>query len=165
MKSNSKTLIDNAFSNAVSPNIVSGNLISSSSDHLPQFLIASSIFLKPSSLKSNIFEENSILDYLSIDWDQTLGIDKSSFDMSFKNFLDRCNSLLASHAPYEKLSKYKLKFRERSWITSGIQKSISIKNHCLSKFIKLKERHIRTEAQNIYRKHRNLISALLKRST
>ena len=35
VRGNSKTLIDNIFSNAISPNIISGNLMSSISDHLP----------------------------------------------------------------------------------------------------------------------------------
>ena len=84
--SNSKTLIDNVFSNAIFPNIISGNLTSSICGHLPQFLIAPNIFLNPQGLKYNIYEtdwstfdqENFILDVFSTDWDQTLkGIDKS----------------------------------------------------------------------------------------
>ena len=63
-----------------------------------------------------------ILDYLSIDWGQTLGIDKSDIDKSFKSFLDRFNLLLDLHALNKKLSKHKLKFRDKAWITSGIQK-------------------------------------------
>ena len=121
VRSNSKTLIDNIFSNAMSPNCISGNITSSISDHLTQFLIVSNIFLNPPSSKSNIYErdwskfdrENFILDYFLIDWDQTLGIDKSDIDKSFKYFLDRFNSLLDLHAPYKKISKYKLKFRDK----------------------------------------------------
>ena len=37
---NSKTLIDNIFSNTAVPNIISGNLTDSILDHLPQFLVA-----------------------------------------------------------------------------------------------------------------------------
>ena len=33
--------------------------------------------------------------------------------------------------------KSKLKFKDKSWITSGLQKSVSIKNHYLSKFIRV----------------------------
>ena len=159
VRSNSKTLIGNAFSNVVFLNIGYCNLIFSSSDYLPQFLIVSSIFPNPSSLKFNIVEgdwskfdqESSILDHLSTDWDKTLGIDKSSIDKSNKTFLERFNSLLDLRAPYTKLSKFKLKFRDKSYITSGIQISIPIKNHYFSKFIKLEEPCIRTEAQNKYR--------------
>ena len=72
----SKTLIDNIFSNIHTPSSVSGNLTSSISDHLPQFLIVPDIFLNLSPPKSNIYErdwnnfdqENFILDYLAVDW-------------------------------------------------------------------------------------------------
>ena len=55
------------------------------------------------------------------------GKDKSDIDKSFKNVQDRFNSLLDLHACYKKLSKYKLKFSHMPWITSGFQKSVSIK--------------------------------------
>ena len=42
--SNSKTIIDNIFSNIISTDIISGNLKATISDHLPQFLIAPEIF-------------------------------------------------------------------------------------------------------------------------
>ena len=35
--------------------------------------------------------------------------------------------------------KNKLKFKDKPWITPGFQKSISVKNQFLSKFIKLKD--------------------------
>ena len=48
----SNTLIDNIFSNAIDPDIVSGNLTTTISDNLPQF----SIIFNVSSNKSNIYE-------------------------------------------------------------------------------------------------------------
>ena len=68
----SKTLIDNIFSNILSSEIISGNLTTTTSDHLPQFLFASNILSNHSYKRSNIFErdwskfnkENFILDYL-----------------------------------------------------------------------------------------------------
>ena len=54
--SNSKTLID-IFSNMVVPNIISGNLIASISDHPPQFLAARNIFFNASYPISNIMKE------------------------------------------------------------------------------------------------------------
>ena len=53
-RSNSKTLIGNIFSNAIFPNIISGNITLPISDHPPQFLISPNIFLSPSSLETNI---------------------------------------------------------------------------------------------------------------
>ena len=74
--SNSKTIIDNIFSNIVSTDIISGKLTATISDHLPQFLIAPEIFRNSASNKSNYFKhdwgnfnkENFILGYFSVDW-------------------------------------------------------------------------------------------------
>ena len=71
--SHSKTLIDNIFTNVIFPDSIFP-------DHLPQFLIVPNIFSNPPSNKSNIYErdwsnfdqENFILDYFSIDWNETL---------------------------------------------------------------------------------------------
>ena len=52
---NSKILIDNIYSNVITPNNISGNLTAIISDHLLQFLIAPDIFSDPSSTKLNIF--------------------------------------------------------------------------------------------------------------
>ena len=73
--SHSNTLIDNIFSNVIDPDIRSGNLTATISDHLPQFAIIPNVFRNISGNKSNIYErnwskfdrENFILDYCSID--------------------------------------------------------------------------------------------------
>ena len=38
------------------------------------------------------------------------------------------NSLLNKYSPFKKISKYKIKFKAKPWITFGIQKWISVKN-------------------------------------
>ena len=54
---NSKTLIDKTFSCMTVPNIISGNLTASITDHLPQFLVAPNIFFIPLILNPIIMEE------------------------------------------------------------------------------------------------------------
>ena len=49
--------------------------------------------------------------------------------------------------PSKKVSKQKLKFKNKPWITLELQKSISIKNHLLSKYIKLKDSILTDESQ------------------
>ena len=61
----------------------------------------------------------------------------------------------------KKISKNKLKFEDK--ITLGLQKSISIKNQSLPKFIKLKEPCKKKEAHIRYKQYRNLLSTLLKK--
>ena len=49
--------------------------------------------------------------------------------------------------PSKKVSKQKLKFKNKPWITLELQKSISIKNHLLTKYIKLKDSNLTDESQ------------------
>ena len=49
LTSQSKTLIDNVFSNIISPETISGNLTSTIFDHLPQFMIVPNVFCNPPS--------------------------------------------------------------------------------------------------------------------
>ena len=129
------------------PNIISGNLAASVLDHLPQFLVAPNIFFNASYPKSNNYErdwsrfdlENFVLDYFSVEWDNVLISPNTNTEKSYKTFLEKFESLLDTYAPLKKLSKDKLKFKDKPWITPGLQKSLSIKNQFLSKFIKLKD--------------------------
>ena len=52
----SNTLIDNIFSNVIDPDIISGNLSVTISDHLTQFAIILNMFGNTSGKKSNIYD-------------------------------------------------------------------------------------------------------------
>ena len=57
-----------------------------------------------------------------------------------------------------------INFKTKPWITFGIQKSISVKNKLLKKFINKKDPQIKAECHEKYKKYRNLLSTLLKES-
>ena len=152
--SHSNTLIDNIFSNVIDPDIISGNLTATISDHLPQFVIIPNMFGNISGNKSNIYErdlskfdrENFILCYFSVDWE------------------DKINMLLDTYAPLKKINKYKLKFKSKPWVTLGLQKSISVKNKLLTNLINKKDPILKKEFHTNYKKYRNLLSTLMKKS-
>ena len=170
--SHSNTLIDNIFSNVIEPDIISGNLTATISDHLPQFAIISNIFGNISGNKYNIYErdwskfdrENFILDYFSVDCEDLLKIDKLNADNLTKMYLDAINMLLDIYASLKRIDKYKLKFKSKPWITLGLQKSISVKNKLFVNFIKKKDPILKEEIHTNYKKYRNLLSNLMKRS-
>ena len=54
----------------------------------------------------------------------------------------------------KRISKYKLKFKPKPWITTALEKSISIKNEILKNYVKRKDIYL----------YRNRISTLMKRS-
>ena len=110
--SHSNTLIGNIFSNVIDPDIISGNLTATISDHLPQFAIIPNMFGNILGNKSNIYErewskfdqENFILDYFSVDWEDLLKIDDLNADNSTKIYLDKINMLLDSFAPLKRIN-------------------------------------------------------------
>ena len=128
-------------------NIISGNLRASILDHLPQFLVAPNILFDASYPKSNNYkrdcsrfnQENFVLDYFSVEWDNVLLSPNTNTEKSYKTFREKFESLLDTYVPLKKISKNKLKFKDKPWITPGLQKSVFIKNQFLSKFIKLKD--------------------------
>ena len=102
--------------------------------------------------------------YLSVDWENFIKLNRVNVDQSFVSFLAKFNSILDLYTLLKKISKQKIKFRKKRWITLGLQKSISIKNHLLTKYIKLKDVTLKNEAQIKYKQYRNLLSTLMKES-
>ena len=129
----SKALIDNIFFNLTPCEVISGNVTATTSDHLPQLLIALNVFANPFSNKSNSFERT--------DWEALLKIEQQNINFFLETYLSKINSLLDTHAPLKKNSKYKLTFKTKPCITPGLQKSFAVKNKLLKKFIHLKEPH------------------------
>ena len=72
--------------------------------------------------------------------------------------------LLDTYALLKIFGKYKLKFKSKPWITLGLQKSISVKNKLLKNFINKKDPILKEECHTNYKKYRNLLSTLMKKS-
>ena len=68
------------------------------------------------------------------------------------------------HAPLRKVNKYKLKFKTKPWITPALQKSISIKNNLLKKFITAKDPQVKESYHKEYKDYRNMLSTIFKQS-
>ena len=75
---------------------------------------------------------------------------------SIISFLTKFNSILYLYAPLKKISKQKIKFRNKPWITLGLQKSVSIKNHLLTKHTKLIDATTKNETKTNNKQYRNL---------
>ena len=105
--SHSNILIDNIFSSVIDPDIISGNLTATISDHLPQFAIIPNMFGNISGNKSNIYEtdwskldrKNFFLYDFSVDWEDLLKIDELNVENLTKIYLDKINMLLDTYAP------------------------------------------------------------------
>ena len=82
INSTRNTIIDNIFTNQITPGAVSGNLCISISDHLPSFLLLPRANKYHTSRHTtykrdtkNFDRENFILDFLDIDWDELLKLE------------------------------------------------------------------------------------------
>ena len=78
-------------------------------------------------------QENFILYYFSVDWEDLLKIDELNVDNSTKIYLDKIDMLLDTYVPLKKINKYKLKFKSKPWITftkiNICEKQITYKFH------------------------------------
>ena len=109
--------------------------------------------------KSNICErdwskfdqENFILDYFSVDWEDLLKTDELNADNSTRMYLDKINMLLDTYAPLKRVNKYKMKFKSKPWITLGLQKSVPVKNKLLKSFINKKDPILKEEFHTNYK--------------
>ena len=107
---------------------------------------------------SRFNHEKFILDYFSVDWLHTLKLQNNNIDASFQSFFDSMNNTPDKHAPFKKITKYKLKFKTKPWIITALQKSISIKNKSFKNCIKKKNIYQKNELHSNYKIYRNLIS-------
>ena len=91
-------------------------------------------------------------------------IDGLNTDNSTQMYLDKINKLLDTCAPYKRINKYKLKLKSKPWITLGLQKPISVKNKLLTNFINEKDPILKEGFHTKYKKCRNVLSTLMKKS-
>ena len=103
-------------------------------------------------------------DYKPKDGSNIMQIDKGNPNLSFHNYIEEVEKMISNHAPLRKTRKRELKFQSKPWITSGLQKSIVIKNKLFGRFIKCTNSIITGKLHNDYKSYRNMISTLLKQS-
>ena len=139
------------FSNIIDPDIISGNLTATIS-------IIPNMFGNISGNKSNIYQqdwskfdqENFILDYFSVDWEDSFKTDELNADSSTRMYLGKINMMLDAYAPLKRINKYKIDFNSIPQIT--LQKSISVKNKLLKNFINKKDPMPKKEFHTNYKK-------------
>ena len=166
----SRTLIDNIISNDIIHDYTAGNITTTFSDHLAQFLIIKTH--KPKIPKTNIFErnfkkfdeKNFLLDLLGVNWEDHIQTKNNNPDFAMQQFLKIINSILDRYAPVTKRSKKTTKLKEKPWITNGILTSIKIKNKMYKKYCKTKDKEKQIKIFNYYKTYHNLINKLIKQS-
>ena len=157
----SSTIIDNIYTNNLSNDITSGNVLIQISDHLLQFSCINKVIStdKTPYYKRNYskFNEQSFLDDLSIqNWHN-----QQDANTMFNDFAWRLESCINRHAPVKKLNKKELNFNLKPWITPNIIKKI---NHRNKLFLKRKKKPDDIDLKVIYNKFRNSVARDIKKS-
>ena len=78
----------------------------------------------------------------------------------FNVFQNTLLNIINKHAPLKRVSKKMHKMRNKPWITTGILKSISVKNRYYSKFLKTKD----PSCYQKYKGYRDLLNHLIRKS-
>ena len=162
------TLIDNIFTNQINPDMISGNLSTSISDHLPSFLIIPKHNQRHLPKKHNIFKrdtknfdrENFLLDLLSINWDEQISYEDAN--SSFDAFYDIIEKLMNKYMPLKKITQKEYKRKFKPWITKGILKSCAQRDRIHHLFTKSKDPTQKANILNQYKMVRNEIVNLIR---
>ena len=165
--SKSKTLIDNIFYNQFSNSLLSGNITTGISDHMPQFCIipinskysnkhAKNVYQR----KFKNFDSNKYNEDLNkIDW--SIG-DNEDVHQYAANLIHINEQLLDIHAPFSKLSNKQLKQRDKPWIDREILNKIKTKNNLYKKFIKENNQSLKHQFESDYKSIKNDITKLIR---
>jgi hypothetical protein len=164
----SATIIDNIFSNVTTNQIISGNLTTSISDHLPQFLICpnfNKLFIPRSHNLyrrnfKNYNKESFKSELLKVDWNEVFN--KNDVNSSFKAFISQTKLLLECHVPLKKISIRSYKRQFKPWITKGIIKSIQIRNLIQGKILRIKNATNIIQLKTIFKHYKYTIINLIK---
>ena len=134
---NSATLIDNIFTNKVDVKITSGNIISDISDHYSQFCVFHTS-LENSKSRGKSFRDFSGFSQDTFNFELYNALsnqinhgDSFDVDKAFSHFYDSLNVLVNKHAHLKTVSNRMRKQFSKPWITSGLKKSIKVKNFLL----------------------------------
>ena len=163
------TLIDNILINNNVLNCISGNITTSISDHLPQFIVLDSLLGTSTDESSfqflyrsfkNFNEENFSNDINQINW--TFATENNDINLGFETLLRLIDKMLDKHAPVKKCIRKEQKLALKPWVTNGIKKSISVRDKLYKEMIKAKNDQIKKRKHEIYKTYRNKIVDLLR---
>ena len=133
----SATLKHNILTNTYKNTFMSGNLVTTLSDHLAQILIVpiqnTTRQKEPKKVYRDFqkFLRNKYIisrDLQNINWDAELQLNSKKITIPTKKVISKINNLINDWTPLKELSNSKQKLQNKPWITKGILKSIKNKN-------------------------------------
>ena len=99
-------------------------------------------------------------DIKSIGWPLTAK--NNSLNLGFETFLRLFDKTLDKHVPFKAFTKKKQKQNMKPWVTSGIQRSMKMRDKIYRQMVKLKTKQDKIAKFEAYGKYCNKIIDLLK---
>ena len=149
--------------------IVSSNITTSISDHLPQFIVLESTFDTSTDKDSsqifygsfkNFIQQNLSNDINEINW--TFATENNDISLGFETFLRLIDKALDKNVPVKKYIRKKVKAALKPWVNNDIKKSVSVRHKLYKAMMKVKNDQIKSRKYEIYRSYRNTIINLLR---
>ena len=166
----SSILIDNILINSQKNVYTFGNLTTSMLITFHNFTITENLLsdtLVKKDVKtlkkdfSKFHSDNFIRYFKSVNWSVAT---QNNPNIGFENFMLIINNLLDKHAPFKEQANRKEKLRFLPWITKGILTSIKERDKIYKDMIKAKNLQTKELKFSLYKKYRNIIVDLLKKS-
>ena len=163
----SKTLIDNIFCNFHYPEMISGNITISVSDHMAQFIKIpkNNTLDKPTKIFRRSYKsfdrEKFTKDLESVDWNNVIKKNGNP-NNSVQQLLKITEGILDKHVPLKALTKKQMKSYNKPWITKGLLRSINIKDTIYKKYLKSQTGTLKDNLFSKFKYYRNKISNLLR---
>ena len=165
--SKTATLIDNIFINDISCHSIGGNVTSSISDQFSQIDI-----LRKSGNKTevkyardfqNFNKRESDEELSNLDWSDTID-ERNGTEICYQSFYLKIEKLRDEMAPYRKMTKKEIRLEQRPWITQGLLISMRVQDKLYKRCALEKDEQVKNDTSVLYKRYRNLIVSLLKRS-
>ena len=160
----SATLIDNIFFNSIEHFTISGNMVYDLTDHLANFVIFDKFSSLPSSIPlykrdySKIDQQALLNEIKLVDWqDEFSSLNHPS--ILFQAFYHNVSNVVDNNIPVKRLSRKEIRLKSKPWITSGLSKSIMIKNSAYKNYIKTKSPYYHAKFK-MYRNKLRILNTL-----
>ena len=111
----------------------------------------------------NFDKEEFRRDVSNTSWENVI-TDDENVNTALDKFINELEKVIDKHAPFKKLNKKQMSALQKPWVTKGIIKAINIKNNIHKKIIKANNPTLKNNLHNQFKKYRNIISNLLKKS-
>ena len=110
---------------------------------------------------SKFHSDDFIRDLKSVNWSVAT---QNNPNIGFENLMLIINNLLDKHAPFKEQAKRKEKLRFKHWVTKGILTSVKQRGKIHKEMIKAKNSQTKQLKLSFYKKYRNIIVDLPKKS-